>query len=99
MHDNLSSINKLGHSNTSVSHINQGFVGSNQPDNELPNTLNNNNTVINDCQIIIRDPSHMGIVQHENESQYTIPVTLISNSESNQNLSTTTQLMDGKHGL
>ncbi|KAH9594410.1 Xenotropic and polytropic retrovirus receptor 1, variant 3 [Schistosoma haematobium] len=99
MHDNLSSINELGHSNTSVSHINQGFVGSNQPDNELPNTLNNNNTVINDCQIIIRDPSHMGIVQHENELQYTIPVTLISNSESNQNLSITTRLMDGKHGI
>ncbi|CAH8444753.1 unnamed protein product [Schistosoma margrebowiei] len=98
-HDNLSSINELGHSNTSVSHINQGFVESNQINNELPNTLDNNNTLINDCQIIIRDPSHMRIVQHENESQYTIPITLISNNESNQNLSTTTQLMDGKHEI
>ncbi|CAI2723239.1 unnamed protein product [Schistosoma spindalis] len=99
INDNLSSINELGHSNTSVSHISQGFVEPNQPDNELSNTLNNNNnTVINDYQVVIRDPSHMGIVQYENESQYTIPITLVSNSESNQNLSTTTQLISGKHG-
>uniref|UniRef100_A0A5K4F2C7 Xenotropic and polytropic retrovirus receptor 1 n=1 Tax=Schistosoma mansoni TaxID=6183 RepID=A0A5K4F2C7_SCHMA len=83
-HDNLSSVNELCHSN--------------QPDNELPSTLNNN-TVINDHQIITRDPSHMRIFQFENESPCTIPITLISNSESNQDLSTNTQLMDGKHGI
>ncbi|CAH8438703.1 unnamed protein product [Schistosoma turkestanicum] len=67
------------------------FGDTNQSDNKLPNTTlntdhnNNNNVVISDYRMTMRDPSHMRTVQHDNESQSTMPIVkLISNNDNTE---------------
>ncbi|TNN12929.1 Xenotropic and polytropic retrovirus receptor 1 [Schistosoma japonicum] len=89
MQDNLPATGNLHHSNTSSTFLSHCFVGRDQLDNHFLNALNKNNNVVDDFQVVARDPSH--IRTFHSESQCHIPETLISNSESVQISSDMTQ--------